>query len=466
MDIQNGVNNVTKTTTLVVATITSFLIPLMASAVNVALPSIGKEFNLDAITLSWIETSYLLAAATFLVPFGRFADIHGRKKVFSTGMIIFTIASFLCAISNSSLLLICARLLLGIGGAMIFGTSIAIITSVFAPGEKGKALGINVAAVYLGLSLGPLFGGFLTEHYGWRSLFFSNVTLSLFVIVLTFWKLKGEWIGAKGEPFDLIGSIIYSISIILITYGITKLPTVKSYWFIPSGITCLIIFVIWELKIDSPVLNINLFKNNTLFAFSNLATLIHYCSTSAVSFLLSIYLQYIKSESPEKAGLVLVSQSLIMAIFSPLAGRLSDRIESRIVASIGMGITLVGLIQFIFLNENTSFVFIIIDLIIIGFGFAFFSSPNTNAVMSSVDKQFYGVASATVGTMRLLGNVLSMGLATMIFEIYIGDVKITPACYPELIKSIKTAFTIFTVICFFGVFASIARGKTGINSKK
>ncbi len=444
---------------LLIATMGSFLTPFMVSSVNIALPLIAEEFAMDAVLLGWVATSFLLAAAMFLVPFGRIADIHGRKKVFTCGILIYTFSSFLCAISTSSALLISFRILQGIGSAMIFGTGVAILTSVFPAQERGKALGINVASVYLGLSLGPFFGGFLAQHFGWRSIFLVNVPLGLLIAALIFWKLKGEWAEAKGESFDLAGSIIYSLTLVAVMYGFSLLPASAGVWLIIAGGLGIFAFVKWESGQKSPVLDINLFRKNKVFALSNLAALINYSATFAVGFLLSLYLQYIRSLSPQNAGLILVSQPVVQAIFSPFAGRLSDKIEPRIVASIGMTLTFFGLFLFTFLNERTPLEFILTCLILLGFGFALFSSPNTNAVMSSVEKRFYGVASGILGTMRLIGQMLSMGIVMLIFALYIGRVKITPEYYPAFLRSAKIAFFIFAFLCFGGIFASLARGK-------
>lgn len=405
-----------------------------------------------------MATSYLLAAAMFLVPLGKIADMHGRKRIFTYGISIYTLSSFLSAISTSATLLICFRIMQGIGGAMIFGTGVAILTSVFPVGERGKALGINAAAVYLGLSLGPILGGFLTQNFGWRSVFLANVVLGLIIMAFIFWKLEGEWAEAKGEKFDFIGSIIYGLALIAIMYGFSLLPAVSGGWLILAGVLGVLAFVGWEIRVESPILNMGLFRNNTVFAFSNLAALINYSATSAVGFLLSLYLQYIKGLGPQNAGLILISQPIVMAVLSPLAGRLSDRIESRIIASTGMAMTVVGLVLLIFLDETTALGFIIASLVFLGLGFALFSSPNTNAVMSSVEKRSYGVASATLGTMRLIGQMLSMGIAMLIFAIYVGKVQITPEYYSLFLVSIRRALIIFAALCFGGIFASLARG--------
>lgn len=446
-------------TALLVTTIGSFLTPFMGAAIAVALPTIGNELAMDAISLGWVATAYLLAAAMFLVPFGRIADIYGRKKVFTCGMFTFTIASILSALSFSSAMLISSRVVQGIGGAMIFSTGVAILTSVFPPEKRGRVLGINVAAVYAGLSLGPPAGGLLTQYLGWRSIFWVNVPLGLAIIALVLWKLGDEWAEARGEKFDFTGSIIYGLMLIAIMYGFTMLPQMSGGWLILAGVAGAVGFVRWEMKVKSPLLDMSLFRKNTVFALSNLAALINYSATFAVSFLLSLYLQYIKGFSPQSAGLVLIASPLMQAAFSPLAGRLSDRIEPRIVASAGMGLTAIALTLFIFLKATTNLIFIVASLVVLGFGFALFSSPNTNAVMGSVEKKFYGVASATLATMRQLGMMLSMGIVMLVFAMYIGRVQIMPEQYPAFLNSINTAFIVFAMLCFGGIFASLARGK-------
>ncbi len=448
-----------KRSTLVIATLASFMTPFMGSSINIALPSIGKEFQIDAVLLSWIATSYLLAAAISLVPFGRLADIHGRKRIFKYGIYAFTLTSLLCAVSNSASMLIIFRVLQGVGSAMIFATGVAIITSVFPPLERGKALGINVAAVYMGLSLGPLLGGFLTQHLTWRSIFVLNVPLGAIIVSLVVWKLKGEWAEAKGEKFDLPGAIIYGMALIGIMYGISLLPATRSLWVILPGLLCIVAFVKLESRTEHPVLNLSLFKTNRVFAFSNMAALINYSATFAMAFLLSLYLQYIKALSPQSAGLILMAQPLVMAAVSPFAGKLSDKIEPRIVSSIGMALTTVGLFLFIFLSEDSTLGSILARLIVLGLGFGFFSSPNTNAIMGSVEKRFYGLASGSVGTMRLLGMMISMGIATVIFTLYLGRVQITVEYFPVFIKSVKVAFAVFAILCFGGIFSSMVRGK-------
>ncbi len=448
-----------KSTALIVALLTSFLTAFMGSSVSIALPTIGKEFSMTAILLGWISTAYLLAAAMFLVPFGRLSDMHGRKRILTYGITLYTISSFVSAISNSGIFLIVFRALQGIGSAMIFGTGVAILISVYPPQDRGRVLGINVASTYIGLSIGPFLGGILTQYLGWRSLFYSNVVLGIITLSLILWKLEGEWVEAEGESFDWIGSILFSIMLTSIMYGFTILPDSLGIWLICGGIGLLVVFIWWENRTLNPVLNMNLFFRNRVFAFSSLAALINYGATFAVAFLLSLYLQYTKGLTPQDTGFVLVSRPIFMAAFSPLAGRLSDRIEPRLVASSGMTVVTVGLVLLAFINESTSIIFIVLSQILLGFGFALFSSPNTNAMMSSVEKRVYGVASATVGTMRLIGQVLSMGIATLSIAIIVGPVEITPAYYEAFLRSVNISFVIFAGLCLIGIFASAARGR-------
>jgi len=451
-------DNDDKLSALIIASISSFLTPFMISAVNIALPAIGKEFKTDAVLLSWVATSYLLAAAVALVPLGKLADIYGRKKIFLGGQIIVTITYLLAAMSVSAPMLIVVRIFQGVGGAMVYATSIAILTSVYPPQERGRVLGIAVAAVYIGLSCGPFFGGWLTQHFTWRSIFIVNFPLGLAIILLVVWKLKGEWAGAEGDKFDLTGSVIYGLAIVAIMYGVTIIPALASIGVILAGVLALAGFVKWETRVRYPVFEVNLFIENRTFSFSCLAALINYSATFAVAFLLSLYLQYIKGLTPQGAGAVLIAQPLVMALFSPLAGRLSDRIEPRVISSLGMALTTLGLIFLALINQQTTLLFVIGSLMVLGFGFALFSSPNMNAIMGAVDKKYYGIASGSVGTMRLLGQMLSMGIATLVIAFYIGRVRITPDLYPSLISSIKVAFVISACLCAAGIFFSLYRG--------
>ncbi len=437
----------------------SFLAPFSGSATNVALPSIARDLGLDAVALSWVGMAYLLAAAVGLVPFGRLADIHGRKRVFTWGVLVYAAASLACALSPSARVLLGARVLQGLGGAAIFGTNVAILTSVLPPGRRGAALGLNVASVYLGLSLGPFLGGLLTEQAGWRSLFHLSAALGVVLAVVVQLGLAGEWRESHGEPFDAAGALLYGAGLLASMYGFSRLPSQSGAGLVAAGLALLAGFVAWERRAGHPLLPMGLFLENRVFAFSNAAALVNYSATFAVGFLLSLYLQYVQGLSAQAAGLVLVAQPAVMTVVSPLAGRLSDRVESRRVASAGMGLTAIGLALLCALSTTTPLAFTITCLVVLGCGFGLFSSPNTNAVMAVVEKRQYGVASAALGTMRLSGQMLSMAIAMLLLRLFVGPVALTAERREPLVAATRAAFAVFCGLCVLGVFASLARGQ-------
>lgn len=460
MSLKYQYGEINRSTLLFVIILTSLINPFLGAAVNIALPKIGDEFSMNAVSMSWVAMSFLLSSAVFLVPLGKAADILGRRKVFLYGNIIVALSSLFCALSTSGIMLIIFRLIQGIGSAMMFGTGMAIITSAFPPHERGKAIGINVSAVYLGLSIAPFAGGFLTQLFGWRSLFLVTLPFALLVVVITGLFIKSEWADARHEKFDFTGSFIYVIAVSMLMYGFSKLPETYAFILTGTGIAGLVLFISVELNRKYPVLNIRLFRTNRIFAFSNLAALINYAATFAIGFVLSLYFQYIKGMKPLQAGAILVTQPFIMMIIAGFSGRMSDKTDARILSSLGMAIIVIGLVLLSFVDENTRKEFIIISLLILGTGFGLFSSPNTNSIMGSVEKKYLGIASATVGTMRLTGQMLSMGVATMIIHALLGNASIEPSNFQLFMISVRIIFILFSFLCFLGIFASLARGKS------
>src|SRR4030066_443324 len=444
---------------LLAITLSSFLTPFMGSALNVALPIIGKALALTALAVSWVASSFLLAAAITLVPLGRIADIYGRKRIFLYGAMIFTISSSFCIWSPTQSFLIFFRAIQGIGGAMIFSTGTAMLISAYPQKERGKILGINLAAVYIGLTIGPFIGGLLTQHFGWRYIFLFSSLLGTIIILIILRTNKEERPEAKGEGFDFAGSLLYGIALFAIMYGFSLLPSLQAGLLIGLGVFCLCFFIFRQLKIPFPLLDIHLFLDNKVFAFSNLAALINYCATFAVTFLLSIYLQHIKLFTPLQTGTILIAEPIVLALFSPFAGRLSDRFEPQLIASMGMTLTVFGITLLFFINGDTGIRYIVMCLILLGTGFALFSSPNVNATMSSVENKFFGVASATLATMRLSGQMFSMGITMLVFAVILGNHPISQAESPLLLKSIRIIFFILAIICGGGIFASATRGK-------
>jgi MFS family permease len=343
---------------------------------------------------------------------------------------------------------------------MVFGTGIAIITSVYPPNERGKAIGFTVTSVYIGLSLAPFLGGILTQYLGWRSIFYVTIPFEMVVIWVIWRYVKTEWADARDERFDLAGSLIYLLSMSAFMLGFSRLPEISAIFLAAAGFLGLFVFTILEGRIKYPIFHIRLFVSNRLFAFSNLAALINYATTFAITFLLSLYLQYIKGLSPRDAGMILVTQPVLMAVVASISGRLSDKYDPRILASAGMGIIASGLGMLSFLNEEASLGYLLVILAVVGFGFGLFSSPNTNAIMGSVERKFLGVASATVGTMRLTGQMMSMGIAALILQLFLGNSSISPENSSQFLDSMKITFIIFLILCILGLFASLARGRS------
>jgi len=453
--LENKDNSQLNKAVLLAVTMTSnFFNPLMGAAVNVALPNIGIEFSLDAVMLSWITMAYLLASAVFLVPLGKIGDMWGRKKMFLLGNIFFGLATILCAAADSGYSLIIGRLLQGVGSAMMFSTSMAIVISAFPVSERGKVIGLNVSAVYVGLSVSPILGGVLTQTLGWRSLFIINAVVSLLVSIAIIIKIKAEWKENENDKFDWFGAIIYIPSMTALMFGFSKLPTPLATFFTAAGIVGLIIFVMMELKHPFPLLNMKLFFENRVFGSSNLSAFINYAATFAVSFILSLYLQYSKHLSPKDAGMILIAQPVLMAVTAIFSGRLSDKISPRLLASSGMAICVVGMALLSFIEADTSYIYLITALGILGFGFGLFSSPNTNMVMSSVTRNYYGIASATLSTMRATGMMFSMAIASLSIHLFVGNQKINDLNVGSFIHSSKFVFVIFTILCVAGIFLS------------
>jgi len=454
-------NKAMEKSTLVSVMMTSFATTFMGSSLNLALPAIGKNFSSSAVGLSWIVSSYILASAAFLLPVGRFADITGRRKIFLWGSIFFTVFSLLCAFSWSNGSMIFFRLLQGAAASMIYGTAMAILSSVYPPNRRGKAMGMAVTATYIGLSLGPVVGGSMCRYMGWRSIFIFTAIISLIAVAFIFLHLKGEWTGAKGEKFDFRGSILYMSGLVALLYGMSAITStdLAKYIFI-SGFMLIIAFVYCEIKVEYPLIKMQLFTDNPAFAFSNLAAMINYSSITAIGFIISLYLQVVVGYGPQVAGLILISQPAVMALFSSFAGALSDTIETHIVASWGMGLSALGLFVFVFLNTATPLWLIVTNLALVGLGVALFASPNSNAIMGAVEPRFYGVASSTMSTMRVIGQATSMGIVTLLIAVYVGNASLSTAQTISLLKSFKVGFCIFSFLCVLGIFASLARKKS------
>lgn len=436
--------------------ITSFVGPFMGSSINIAIPAMAAEFILPAEKLSWIVTAFLLGAVSLLLPVGKLADIAGRKRLYRIGLTAVMLTTLGCALAPSVEVLIICRLLQGMSLAMIFGTSLAMLVAAHRPGERGRVIGYSAAASYLGLSLGPVLGGLISHYLGWRPIFFFTAA-GLLLSLAAMAKVRGEWYGAKGEKLDYTGSVIYCAASVMTVYGLSASADHPAMKYLLLGGMVLFAVFLWEQRsVPNPLVELQLFQNK-LFALSNLAAMIHYSSTFALGFVLSLYLQLIRGFDAATAGLFLLLQPAMMALFSPLAGSLSDRLQPRLVASTGMVMTAVGLAALSQLTADTPTVWIMGNLLFIGIGFAFFSSPNSNAIMGSVGERHYGVAAAIMAVMRLSGQSVSMAVVTLLLSVYTVE-AVSPGYLPSLLAGFQTIFAVLALSCTCGVAASLARG--------
>lgn len=448
---------------ILVVIITAFITTFTGSALNLSIPDIGEQFGVSANFVGWLVTGYTLAVAAFSVPIGRVADITCRKTVLVTGLVIFVACCIAAVFAVSIVMLLMVRIIQGIGAAMIFSTNTAILVSCFPADMRGRVLGYSIAATYTGLSAGPVIGGFLNHNLGWKSIFILTGVLGAVALAAAVLKLPSERAESSGRSPDAAGNIIFIAFIIMVMYGLSELGSgaaddvILAVILTVAGILLGILFVRHELKSDDPAVDVRLFGKNAGYAFSNLSALLNYSATFAISYLISIYLQVVMGYSSQTAGLIMIFQPIVMAVLSPAAGRISDRLSPFKMSSAGMGLCALGSGIFIFIGQDTGLAVIIAALLITGLGFSLFSSPNTNAVMSCVDKEDYGVASSILATMRSIGHTLSMVIVTIIVSRYMGDMPLAGADPQTLVSVINTSFIIFTVICGAGVFISLKR---------
>lgn len=425
----------------------SFLAPFMVSALIVALPTIGNELSMDAVTMSWLANVFFLAASMFLIPFGRLADIFGVKRIFSIGIAIYFVSALLASLAPSTTVLIAARFLTGLGAAMIFGTSLALLSLSLLEEERGEALGINIASNLTGFALGFFLGGLLTYYASWRFIFIFTLPISAVVMALIRLRLPGECAFSKGQKFDLIGSAMIVALLFLIILGLSELPAPGGGVLIIAGIAVFLLFALRQSGNGSPVIDLDLFRKNRCFLFSNAAIMIYTTSTLAVIFLFSFYLQYIKGFDSKQSGLILLASTLIMAALVIYAGRLSDRMNLYRLAGTGVIISMAGLLPMTLISSNTSLFHALLELVLVLAGGALFYPPMVKIVLGSISRDKYGVGSSLAETMRLVGNAGSIALVTVGFTYYLGGTEITPENYPAFLQSMKLILAAFSALC-------------------
>ena len=429
---------------LLAATLASFLTPFYTSMVNIAIPAIGESFTVPAETLAMLSTVYLISSVIFLVPAARIADIFGLRKVFVGGLCISAFASFVAPFSISIGMLLACQAVAGIGFACVISNAIALLSIVYPPSRRGAAIGIAVAGVYLGLTAGPLIGGALTSVFGWSSIYLFVLLLCLITAIMVRLSISTstELFTTPDQPFDLRGSVLYGVVVLFLMLGLINLPDPFAVAGLIFGIILLVLFIRFETKIQYPVFPVRLFAENQVFARANITTMINYGATFAVSFFMSLYLQVIGTLTPMEAGVVMIAMPVIQMIFSPIAGRLSDKIGGRVLMVAGLFVTGIGMALFGFIGTEYNQTAIILNLTVVGFGIALFGAPNTNLVLGSVDFRDNGSANSILATMRQMGMVISMAVAEAELGINASG----------LVSAMHLTFALGAILSFLGAF--------------
>ena len=449
-----------ETIVIFVSFVTSFFAVFLSAGIVLGVPTIANEFGMNNVVQNWIPTIALLVIAVFTLPAGQISGKYGVKKSLIIGVIIFILASFGACISISAEMFLFFRVLQGIGIAFSNVATMAMVVQAIKPQNRGKALGFTVTGIYLAGSLSPVFCGFLVYNLGWRAMFYFVVPFLILCLILMILKIPGEWKSYENDKIDSVGYVLYGIGILLFIYGFTNLMNFTGQICILTGLLLLVIFGYYEFKAESPAFNMDLFKNMK-FTSSNVAALCSYLAIAAITTILNYHFQYVRGWNAQISGLILIITPIIMAIMAPNAGKLSDKIHPQKLAAIGMAIATVTLVILIFLDADTPLYLIVVAMILQGVGMGLFTTPNTNAIMSSVPPKETPNASAAQSAMRTIGQTLSLGLLTLVFARMMGSLKLSSKYAGMIVQSSQLVCIICTLICIIAIFASLV----GIRSK-
>ena len=456
-----------ETSVILVSFITSFFAVFLSNGIIIGVPAIAQEFAMNNVIQNWVPTIFFLVVAVFTVPAGQISGKFGVKKTLLAGVVLYLLASVGACLSFSTETFLVFRILQGAGVAFLNVSAMAMVVQAVKPQNRGKALGFTVTGVYLATSLSPVICGFLVQNLGWRSMFYFVIPFLVLCILLMVLKIPGEWKTYEKDKIDKTGSILYGIGILAFIYGFTTLTTTNGLLITIIGIVMLIIFGAYELRQKSPVFNMNLFKNKK-FTSSNIAALCSYIAVMVITTILNYHFQYVRGWNAQMSGLILIITPIIMAIMAPNAGKLSDRIHPQKLAAIGMAIATVAMLILTFLTRDTPLYLVVVAMILQGFGMGLFSSPNMNAIMSSVPPKDAPTASASQATMRTIGQTMSLGLLTLVFAWVMGSLELAPQYASMIVQASQTICLICTVACVLAVFASLVgiRSSDKFNTEK
>ena len=428
----------------------AFAVPVMLSSVNAVLPVVAADIRLTALELSWVPTAFLMASSMFVLVFGRLADMWGRRKIFLFGAGTVVASSILASMASNGPELVFARFLQGFGAAMLYATQMALISSVFTKENRGQAISWLISLIYVGLAVGPLLGGVMTEYFGWRSVFYLQVPLGLFVLYVGTFRIRTEWSAENFGEFDYIGAFLYVFTIGLLCLGVSAIQSMLGYALIFMSVVAGYLFFKFEAKKDSPLWDLSLFHKNRNFLSCCVASLIMYGATFMNVMLISLHLQYFKDMSPIPAAMIMVIQPTVMAICTPLVGRKFDHRSAGRYARTGMLLTTIGLFFLALHNAASSLALTAVALTITGLGFSLFSTPNATLLMGSVDNRDLGLASSATSTTRILGQLSSTAIVTLVFAVRIGGAEIMQDDIPLLSPAIQAAFFFAACLSLLG----------------
>lgn len=446
---------------LIAVGVGSFMTALDGSVVNIILPVVSRAFNTDVAAVEWVVTVYLLVVSSLLLSFGRLGDMRGHKLVYVSGFLVFVVSSALCGFAPSVVVLVVARAFQALGGAMLLANSPAILTKNFPAQQRGQVLGLQATMTYLGLTVGPSLGGWLTSQYGWRSVFYINLPVGLLALLLSVYFIPLDAGAERAERFDLAGAVTFMAGLVALLLGLNQghawgwsSPAILGL--LSAAVILLAVFLFIEQRVTQPMLDLSLFRV-PLFSASTASAVLNYICLFTGIFLLPFYLIQARGLGPAQAGLILTAQPIVMAIMAPLSGTLSDRIGARLLSTLGMAIIAVGLFLLAQLTADSSLSYVALSLATVGLGTGVFVSPNTSALLGAAPQHRRGIASGIMATARNVGMVLGVGLAGAVFTTVQAQAQAASST-TAIYDGIRAGFLVAVGVAMIGVLTSAVRG--------
>jgi len=439
-----------------------FMSTLDASIVNISLPTIVQSLNTNIKTVAWVMMAYLIIITGCLLLMGRLADLLGQRRIYWLGFLTFTIGSGLCGFSTTIDFLIGARMIQGLGASALMAIGPAIITSAYPEKDRGQALGMLGSIVSLGFITGPLIGGFLVEHLGWRSIFLINLPIGIAGTFLSSKVLKGDR-KTTSQEIDLLGALLFFLfvtSLLLFLNRVGWESTLLFWGWIVLALVCLGLFLIIEYRSSSPLVDLRIFKNQS-FLSSLGASFFSFWMNGTHNFVLPFFLQMFLGYSPSQMGMLIFPVALTVMVIAPIGGRISDRIGVRIPATLGLVITSLVIFSFVFLEEGASDYEILIRHVVLGLGIGFFNPANNSAILGSLPKTHVGVASSFLALARNLGIVIGVAFAEMV--VALKTTEVPGVSKGPSLEGIQDVWRILLVIGLFAIFLSWRRGKKEVS---